>query len=347
MSCTRLRPTLSRHHSRLLPYANVACLQHKCRYSSIISPAQESPLNTWITQTLPVTKEHNDFLSASKLADLFCTLPTRSHTSQTRAFAPGASLSPLHTLVFFYPRSTEDQLGTDKTDREFCPPEPFTRRMWAGGTFRFTHNRTDGSSNGLQVGREATARVKIPKVEKKGFEKGSPMVFVHQNIDYAHKGEEEPLVSEERIHVYLPREMRANSRVAREVTGLPKLHYTFSWTPSPTTLFRFSALTWNGHLIHLDPEYAQNEEGYPERLVHGPLTALMLVEALYHEGYSGRIDNFVYRARNPTLVNRRQHLRGAFSLNGDSAILWAEDDDGVVGMTGTVDLLDPVSSKFS
>ena len=91
----------------------------------------------------------------------------------------------------------------------------------------------------------------------------------------------------------------------------------------------------------------------------------MLIEALYHEAYahSGRIDNFIYRARNPTLVGRRQHIRGAINVStGDNsktdlkgsdggtekatATLWTEDDDGVVGMTGSVDLLDPSLCKF-
>lgn len=47
------------------------------------------------------------------------------------------------------------------------------------------------------------------------------------------------------------------------VPGLPEPKWTFSWTPTPTTLFRFSALTWNAHLIHLDARYAREEEGYP------------------------------------------------------------------------------------
>ena len=125
--------------------------------------------------------------------------------------------------------------------------------------------------------------------------------------------------------------------------GLPGPDYTYSWTPTPTTLFRFSALTWNAHLIHLDRTYAREIEGYPERLVHGPLTALMLIEALRSAGYFGRIDNYEYRARNPVLVGQRQHLNVAFGKQGEvgkTATLWAEDDAGFVGMTATVDLLD-------
>ena len=51
------------------------------------------------------------------------------------------------------------------------------------------------------------------------------------------------------------------------VAGLPRPDFTFDYFPSPTTLFRFSALTFNGHYIHLDKEYAQKSEGYPGTLV--------------------------------------------------------------------------------
>ena len=77
-----------------------------------------------------------------------------------------------------------------------------------------------------------------------------------------------------------------------------------------------------------------------ERLVHGPLTALMLIENLYESGYRGRIDNFEYRAWNPVVVGRRQYLHATLNDDKSKATLWAEDDDGVVGMTGNVDLVD-------
>ncbi|THH12025.1 hypothetical protein EW145_g260 [Phellinidium pouzarii] len=294
---------------------------------------QEAALDSWIERTRVSQRQYHDEISLSKIADLFCTLPTRDHT-HSDAGALSAPLRPVHSLAFFHARSPEAQLGVDQTDTHFCPPAPVHAP-------------------------EAAARVRISKIEKKGFEKSTPMVFVHQNIDYEQALEDGPLINEERIHVYLPRQARADKRGVHSgvyylphtynmawnsyqhlVKGLPRPEYTFSWTPTPTTLFRFSALTWNAHLIHLDPAYARNEEGYPERLVHGPLTALMLVEALFHSGYNGRIDNFVYRAHNPVLVGRQQYVRGARSASGDNATVWAEDDDGVVGMSGTVDLLD-------
>lgn len=136
------------------------------------------------------------------------------------------------------------------------------------------------------------------------------------------------------------------------MTGLPKPDFSFTYRPSLTTLFRFSALTFNGHHIHLDKDYAQNSEGYPgasceacresrhltlfaERLVHGPLTALMLLEVLQFHKPGLQLRAFEYRARNPVIVNRNSTIHG--SLTGENkADVWCTDDDGVVGMTGSV-----------
>ena len=137
------------------------------------------------------------------------------------------------------------------------------------------------------------------------------------------------------------------------VHGLPKPDFSFSYKPSLITLFRFSALTFNGHYIHLDKDYAQNSEGYPglyfgsqasvciyhvfqtERLVHGPLTALMLLEALLFHRPGLQLQSFSYRARNPLIVNRTCTIYGSFSEE-DQIDVWCEDIDGVVGMTGRV-----------
>lgn len=88
--------------------------------------------------------------------------------------------------------------------------------MWAGGSFRFAPDAS------LRVGAPATAHFKVAQVEKKGFKteqsdvnkKGSPMVFVHQKIEYEQN--QRIALEEERIHVYLPQEARANLRSVRE-----------------------------------------------------------------------------------------------------------------------------------
>jgi hydroxyacyl-ACP dehydratase HTD2-like protein with hotdog domain len=136
------------------------------------------------------------------------------------------------------------------------------------------------------------------------------------------------------------------------VNNLPKSEFSLSYTPTLTTLFRFSALTFNGHHIHLDKDYAQKVEGYPgefepyfsanimqilslERLVHGPLTALLLLESLIYHRPGAQLRNFTYRAHNPVFVNCAATIHGAIVAK-DKAELWCENDEGDVGMTGVV-----------
>ena len=135
------------------------------------------------------------------------------------------------------------------------------------------------------------------------------------------------------------------------VDNLPNPQFSLEYLPTATTLFRFSALTFNAHRIHLDKEYA-HEEGYSgkpysttesalysskttERLVHGPLTALMLLETVAYNFPSARPLYFEYRARNPLVVGKACTINGAWH-DKRTALLWCVNEDGVVGMTGSV-----------
>ena len=158
--------------------------------------AELAALDAWIAAPKALTL--TDTLCPSKLADLNITLPTRA-----AAFAPPAAGAPLaygHHLAFFHPRTPEAQLRPDGTDADFCPPHPFVRRMWAGGSMRWLQ---DGA---LRAGGAVEARGAVTGVVKKGFGgegKGGPMVFVEQTIEYAEKGRGVGVV-EGRSHVYLP-----------------------------------------------------------------------------------------------------------------------------------------------
>ena len=142
---------------------------------------------------------------------------------------------------------------------------------------------------------------------------------------------------------------------------MPLPDFSFQYMPSPTTLFRFSALTFNGHYIHLDKDYARSEgySGTPlasqaldrltncplpcvERLVHGPLTALMLLDTAVHHHPELKLKTFEYRALNPLVVNKAITVHGAWekTVTADSSekalLVWAIDDQDVVGMSGRI-----------
>lgn len=144
--------------------------------------------------------------------------------------------------------------------------------MWAAG--RCTWDQR----NPLLIGERATATWTVDSVQKKGFDVGRPMLFVNKKIEFTLVGKSSPSLVEERVHVYLPnaqgpnRAPREGTYVARVVIhcslcivkNLPtSSDFSFSYRPSLTTLFRFSAIMWNAHHIHLDKDYAVTHEGYP------------------------------------------------------------------------------------
>ncbi|KAH9952012.1 hypothetical protein B0H21DRAFT_715361 [Amylocystis lapponica] len=294
-------------------------------YSQASTAVDTPALDRWIRAEKAGSL--SDTLRREHLSDLYISLPTRDGTARpSDPPRDGAPLGYGHHLVFFHPRNPERALRPDGSDQEFCPPEPFTRRMWAGGTMEWRRP--------LLIGDSAIAASRIASVEKKGFDHGSPKVFVKQRIEYSKEGGSEICVVEERNHVYLA--SPGNNRRVAEVDVPAAPHFVFEYSPSATTLFRFSALTFNGHHIHLDKEYAQKSEGYPERLVHGPLTALMLLELAAMQLPNATFKTFVYRAFNPMVVNRMTQLCG-FKENDGSIRLWAEDvESGVVGMAATL-----------
>lgn len=247
-------------------------------YTTQVSDVHVAALDRWISSDKKLVI--HDTLRPEHLSSLYVTLPTRDG-SQKPFVHPrdGSLLEAGHHLVFFHPRNPEKALRSDGTDADFCPPEPFTRRMWAGGRIEWR--------NPLLIGDEAVSVSTIDSVQKKGFEKGRPMVFVNQKIQYSKAGSEDVAIQETRSHVYLA--SPGNSRGTREgryyvqcslkhswrvlMTGgavpyLPVPDFSLRYLPTPTTLFRFSALTFNGHYIHLDRDYAQKSEGYPGKQIN-------------------------------------------------------------------------------
>jgi len=284
------------------------------------------PLDQWIAS--PPTHTLTDSLNVDHLSDLYITLPTRDGSRKPyQEPQPGTPLPFGHHLAFFHARKPESLLRIDGTDEEFSPPSPFSKRMWAGGKM------TWDTSNPLIIGKRTKSVSTVMSAEKKGFEKGNPMVFVTQNIQFTQEGKQTPSVTEERAHVYFNPEvsLKQPKKFDREVQGIPStVDFTFSYTPSSTTLFRYSALTFNAHHIHLNKEYCQGEEGYPECLVHGPLTAQMLLESVTFHFPQVQFCHFEYRATNAMFVNRTLTIKGTW-VDDQTIQLWCCDEN-IVGM---------------
>ena len=114
--------------------------------------------------------------------------------------------------------------------------------------------------------------------------------------------------------------------------------FTQAITPDPVLLYRFSALTYNGHRIHYDRDYAVSEELYPALVVHGPLLVTLLLELKRAKLADRQIKSFKFRAMRPTFDNQTFKVSG--KVDDGALALWSSDADGFVCMTIKADLAD-------
>jgi 3-methylfumaryl-CoA hydratase len=153
-----------------------------------------------------------------------------------------------------------------------APPEPGRRRMFAGGRVR--------SLAPLRLGEPANRRTAVLSTEEKQGRSGR-LTFVTVGHQILQAGR--VVVDEQQDIVY--RDMaRTPAAVEADAAAQPPDADEWSIAVTPTLLFRFSALTYNGHRIHYDRDYARDVEGYPGLLTHGPLQALAMAEAARARG---------------------------------------------------------------
>jgi 3-methylfumaryl-CoA hydratase len=107
-------------------------------------------------------------------------------------------------------------------------------------------------------------------------------------------------------------------------------------TPDPVLLMRYSALTFNGHRIHYDRPYAMQEEGYPGLVVHGPLIATLLLEALRRAHPERNVRSFAFKAVSPLFDTTPFTVNGA--LDARTARLWASGPQGQLAMQASAEL---------
>jgi 3-methylfumaryl-CoA hydratase len=110
---------------------------------------------------------------------------------------------------------------------------------------------------------------------------------------------------------------------------MPQPAHSEDWLPDSTQLFRYSALTFNGHRIHYDADYAREVEGYAGLVVHGPLSATMLA-ALAQRQLGRPLARFAYRGQRAAIAG--QPLRLHACRDGEGLVLWTTLADGAVSM---------------
>ncbi|WP_118185433.1 acyl-CoA dehydrogenase [Paraburkholderia phosphatilytica] len=229
----------------------------------------------------------------------------------------GAPLPPLWHWIYFLSALPESELGRDGHPQRggFLPPVPLPNRMWAGGRVKFLID--------LPLGSEVNKRSTIQSVEHKHGRSGD-LVFVTVRHDVLLNGE--LAISEEHDIVYKGASVGAPPR--QDVTALKPDHHE-PFLATTTTLFRYSALTFNGHRIHYDQDYCRSVEGYPNLVIHGPLNATLL--AGYAQRLAGKqLKSFEYRGVQPALLGNTVTLNAICTADGFS--LWAGLPDEQIAM---------------
>ena len=226
-----------------------------------------------------------------------------------------------HQILF--PRVVRhSQIGPDGHPErgDFLPPVPLPRRMFAGKRTTFHAD--------LQVGDAVRRDSSIKDVVIKQGRTGQ-MVFVTVLTEVT--SPRGLAITEEHDYVY--REAAPGGTPPQPPQPVPgKPVWSRTVTPDPVMLFRYSALTFNGHRIHYDLPYVTKTEGYPNLVTNGGLTTLLVFELARAHGPSP-IRYIVSRNVRALFVNRSITLGGEPSADGKKAKLWAADDEGALALT--------------
>jgi len=239
---------------------------------------------------------------------------------------PGDSLPPLWHWAYFWSLAPTASLGPDGHAARggFLPPIDLPRRMWAGSRVQFPRS--------LAVGSAATRRSTIKSVSEKAGRSGR-LAFV--TVEHVIADGEGPCIVEEHDIVYREAGGKGAPLPAGEAPP-DGADWAREVVPTPPLLFRYSALTFNGHRIHYDHPYTTGVEGYPGLIVHGPLLATLMIGQLRREMPQARASRFTFRARRPIFDNRSFTVCGAPDEAAGRAGLWVVDPDGFLAMEGEV-----------
>jgi 3-methylfumaryl-CoA hydratase len=289
--------------------------------TSVTTTADIASLNDWIGKSETV----EDTITATPYAALSATLDRPADRPQ-----PGTPLPPLWHWLYFLPLHRQSEIGPDGHAKRggFLPPVPLPRRMWAGSQFEFRRP--------LRVGDAVTRTSTIENVTQKSGRTG-PLVFVKVRHEVRTAKQSEPALIE--FHDIVYREAPKPDDAPPPPKAAPRdAQWTRHWVPDDVLLFRYSALTFNGHRIHYDRRYVTRVEGYPGLIVHGPLIATLLLDLLRWEKPDATVTRYEFRAVRPLFDIHPFDVCGALEPDGKSVRLWAQDHEGWLAMEATATL---------
>ncbi|MDR7308918.1 MaoC family dehydratase N-terminal domain-containing protein [Rhodoferax saidenbachensis] len=282
-------------------------------------------LQDWIGRSETV----DDFATATPYAALSATLDWPAPLAGQRPTS-GTPLPYLWHWLYFLPMYAQSEIGADGHAKRgsFLPPVPLPRRMWAGSDFTF--------HTPLLVGDALRRTSTIVDVKEKSGRTGN-LIFVKVRHEIRRNGEAAPALTEHHDIVY--RDAPRPNDVAPAPTLAPA---GSAWerhiVPDDVLLFRYSALTFNGHRIHYDRKYVTEVEGYPGLIVHGPLIATLLMDLLRSKRPDAVVSHFQFKAVRPTFDIHPFSVHAEPSADGKTVRLWGRDHEGYLTMDATATL---------
>lgn len=278
-------------------------------------------LAAWIGRTETL----HDTLNPTPVAALHATFDHADVSVES-----GTALPPLWHWLYFLPLHRQSEIGPDGHAKRggFLPPVPLPRRMWAGSQLRWLAP--------IRVGDHVSRTSTIADVTSKTGRTGT-LVFVKVRHELRCNGAADPALVE--FHDIVYREAQRPDGVPPPPVAAPNgAVWRRELVPDDVLLFRYSALTFNGHRIHYDRRYVTEVEGYPGLVVHGPLIATLLLDLLHRQRPEAQVVGFQFKAVRPTFDGRPMAVNGQPSADGRSVRLWASDHEGWLTMDATATL---------
>lgn len=274
--------------------------------------AEKNPLFDWIGRS----DAQDDLIDARQARLMQLTL------DRAASLQDGDPLPALWHWLYFVEAALLSELGRDGHAKlgGFLPPVPLPRRMWAGGRLSFEKD--------LRLGERAKRRSTIKDIL---FKEGRSGKLCFVTLRHEILGADGALRLWEEHDIVYREDPRPGDSKAPALKPPEAALWQREIKPSAVLLFRYSALTFNGHRIHYDLDYCRKVEGYPGLVFHGPLTATLLADLAMENSSGKRLNSFSFRATAP-LFDTAPFRLCAKKGEGSTLRLWAETPEGGLAM---------------
>jgi len=280
-----------------------------------MSEQQDNPYEAWIGRTETQTVNIENAVTSAMAATL----------DYETAPANGDALPNGWQWLYFNPKARRSELGVDGHPARggFLPPVKLPRRMWAGSRIDYLAD--------IPVSAVAEKTSEILSVKNKQGKSGA-LCFV--TVKHTISCDGKVCIEEEQDIVYRDVAPASSGTPPKPMRHEAVAEWSEDFQPDTPLLFRYSALTFNGHRIHYDKPYACNEEGYPDLVVQGPLTATLLQKFAVDCAQGQKLASFSFRGVSPLFVDRAFKLEA--SREDDKKLnVWARGPNGELSMSAT------------